>query len=138
MAIRVVLVDDHQMVREGIRSMLAASEGIEVVGEGTNGHEAVELAEKLTPDVILLDVTMPLMGGAETLARIKSDPQLNGIPVIMLPSAGRRQGVLPAGASDCLEKPFSEAALSGKIRGILGGKAPDHDDQGNRPPLARA
>jgi DNA-binding NarL/FixJ family response regulator len=68
--IRVLLADDHTMFRQGIKEMLSTDEGIEVVGETENGREAVVLAEKLRPDVVLLDVEMPVMGAREAMERI--------------------------------------------------------------------
>jgi DNA-binding NarL/FixJ family response regulator len=72
--IRVLLADDHAMFRQGIKEMLSTDEEIEVVGEAENGREAVALAEKLTPDVVLLDVEMPVMGAREVMERLLEDP----------------------------------------------------------------
>ena len=71
--IRVLLADDHAMFRQGIKEMLSTDEEIEVVGEAENGREAVALAEKLTPDVVLLDVEMPVMGAREVMERLLED-----------------------------------------------------------------
>ena len=65
--IRVLLADDHAMFRQGVREMLATDERIEVIGEAQNGREAVILARQENPDVVLLDVQMPVMGGAEAM-----------------------------------------------------------------------
>ena len=69
---RVLIVDDHYMVREGLKVFLSASDSIEVVGEAANGAEAVELCKSLMPDVVLMDVMMPVMDGAEATALIKA------------------------------------------------------------------
>src|ERR1700744_2336205 len=71
MAIRVVLVDDHQMVLEGLKGLLAADSEIEIVGEAGSGEEALGLARLLSPDVIILDITMPGLNGIETMHRIR-------------------------------------------------------------------
>jgi DNA-binding NarL/FixJ family response regulator len=63
MAVRILIVDDHEVVRQGVRSILQAQRKWEVCGEASDGHEAVTLAKQLNPDVIILDVTMPVMGG---------------------------------------------------------------------------
>jgi DNA-binding NarL/FixJ family response regulator len=67
---RVLLADDHAMFRHGVREMLSTDEEIEVVGEAENGREAVALAEKLRPDIVLLDVEMPVMGARQTMERM--------------------------------------------------------------------
>ena len=72
--IRVLLADDHAMFRQGIREMLSTDEEIEVVGEAGDGREALALAEKLEPDVVLLDVEMPLMGAKQTMERMLENP----------------------------------------------------------------
>jgi DNA-binding NarL/FixJ family response regulator len=71
--VRVLLADDHVMFREGVKSLLAAYEDIEVVGEAMNGKEAVEKAAQLMPDVVTLDVAMPVMGGLEAARRIQKE-----------------------------------------------------------------
>jgi len=71
--IRVLVVDDHPVVRKGIQSLLAEEEGIEVIGEAVNGKEAIEQVEKLHPDLILMDLVMPEMSGIEAIRRITAD-----------------------------------------------------------------
>ena len=69
MTIRVLLVDDQELVRTGFRMILAGEEGIEVVGEASNGREALERAIRLRPDVIVMDIRMPVMDGLEEIGR---------------------------------------------------------------------
>ncbi|WMM26854.1 response regulator transcription factor [Tissierella sp. MB52-C2] len=69
--IRVVIADDHQLIREGIRQILELEDNIVVVGQACNGEEAFSMAEELEPDIILLDINMPKLNGIETLKRIK-------------------------------------------------------------------
>lgn len=71
--IRIIIADDHRMVREGIRSLLNHQSGIEVLGEAENGREAVQLARELCPDVVLMDISMPLLNGLEATLQIQRD-----------------------------------------------------------------
>ena len=92
--IRVLLVDDHAVVRQGLRMFIEMQEDMEVVGEGANGSEAVALAARLKPDVILLDLLMPQMDGVEATRRIReNDPQAR---VLILTSFGEDDRVFPA------------------------------------------
>lgn len=65
MAVRILIADDHEIVRQGIRRVLAAKPEWEICGEAANGQEAVRMAQELTPDIIIMDVTMPVMTGFE-------------------------------------------------------------------------
>ncbi|MBI4133830.1 MAG: response regulator transcription factor [Candidatus Terrybacteria bacterium] len=69
--IRVLVADDHSLLRKGIVASLAASRRIEIVGEACNGHEAIELAQRLLPDVLVLDITMPKLNGLEVTAALR-------------------------------------------------------------------
>ena len=69
-SIRVVLADDHELVRDGIRSLLEKMPGVEVVGEASNGREAIELVRSKSPSLVLMDIAMPVLDGIETLSRI--------------------------------------------------------------------
>jgi DNA-binding NarL/FixJ family response regulator len=82
--IRILIADDHPMFRFGIRTLLSAEPGMEVVGEATNGQEAVELAANLTPDLILMDINLPQLNGIEATRQIlKQDPDINILIVTM-------------------------------------------------------
>ena len=93
-SIRVFLVDDHAIVRDGIRSLLATEPGIEVVGEADNGHDAVARAESLQPDVILMDLVMPGMDGIEAIRRIVD--RQPGARILVLTSFTADDKVFPA------------------------------------------
>jgi DNA-binding NarL/FixJ family response regulator len=82
--IRVMIADDHTVVRQGIRNVLEEVEGLEVVGEAGDGDEALELARKLRPDVLLLDVTMPGRTGLEVTRELRSDEVESGILILSM------------------------------------------------------
>ena len=71
--IRILLVDDHTMMRQGLRSIITAYDHLEVVGEASHGAEAIELAQRLDPDVVVMDINMPKMNGIEATRRIKAN-----------------------------------------------------------------
>src|SRR6188508_222070 len=93
-AIRVVLADDHALVRAGIRSLLEKLPGIEVVGEAGNGREALELVKTQGPDVVLLDISMAELGGLEVLPRMVKD--FPNTKVIILSAHANEEYVLRA------------------------------------------
>src|SRR6202023_2582673 len=82
--IKVLVVDDHWVVRHGLRMFLDQESGITVVGEASNGSEAIEQARRLRPDVVLMDILMPHVNGIEATARIKSE--MPNVEVIALTS----------------------------------------------------
>ena len=117
-AVRVLLADDHKVVREGIKLVLAARTGIEIVGEAADGAEAVELALALRPDVVVMDVFMPRMNGVEATRRIVE--QIPGIRVIGLSmhhGDEMAESMRRAGAADYLSKDGPTEALVATIRG---------------------
>jgi two-component system response regulator NreC len=123
MTLRVLLVDDHELMRQGLRSILESEGGVEVVGEAANGREAIELAKKLTPQVVVMDVAMQDMNGIEATRQVRS--ACPGVKVIALSShsdsryvtamldAGASGYVLKANAYDDLRRAL-DAARRGK------------------------
>lgn len=106
--ITVLLADDHTMFRQGLKEMLSTDERIEVVGEAANGEEAVDLAQRLKPDVVLLDVEMPVMGAREALEHLaRLSPRPRVIIVTMYENTRLVRELLAAGASAYLVKSAS-------------------------------
>ena len=103
--IRVLLVDDHFLVRQGLRKYLSHHIDIELVGEATDGEEAVKLTDLLNPDVVVMDINMPRMNGIEaTGSIIRKHPHLPVIGLSFYVGNGNREAFLDAGACQLLEK----------------------------------
>jgi len=115
-AIRVLIVDDHTIVRKGIRALLAEIAGIEVVGEAGNGQEAVAQAETLHPDVILMDLAMPKMDGIEATRQIKaSQPESR---ILVMTSFAADDKVFPAIKAGALGYLLKESAPEDLVQAI--------------------
>ena len=122
--IRVMLVDDHDMVRKGLAVFLKVQTDLELVGEARDGEEAVRVCEQSQPDVILMDLVMPRMDGAAATRVIKE--KWPGVQVIALTSfqeKNRVQGVLQAGAISYLLKNVSAGELAEAIRAAHAGRS---------------
>ena len=122
--IRVLIVDDHTLVREGIRAMLALASDIEVVGEAANGREALEKTEQLAPDVILMDLAMPVMGGLESTRRISK--QFPDSRVLALTQYDDSEYVIPiieAGARGYVTKMAAFSELATAIQVVYRGES---------------
>jgi NarL family two-component system response regulator LiaR len=123
-AIRVLIVDDHAVVREGLRSFLELQDGIEVAGEAADGAEAVELAPQLRPDVVLMDLVMPNLDGLEAMRQLRRS--LPAARVIVLTSFLDEEHLLPAmraGAAGYLLKNAQPQELARAIRAAHAGEA---------------
>ena len=121
--IRVLLADDHKVLREGIRALLTPEEGFEVVGEAADGREALRRARELKPQVALLDVAMPELNGLDAAARIVS--AVPGCAVIILSMHAGESYVLEslkAGAAGYLLKNCSADEMRGAIRAVARGE----------------
>ena len=126
-SIRVLIADDHEVVRQGLKLFLGLQDDIEVVGEAVDGLDAVERARGLQPDVVLLDLVMPRMGGIEALGHIReASPQSK---VIVLTSFADDDKVFPsveAGAAGYLLKDVRPQELADAIRSAHRGEAQLH------------
>jgi two-component system, NarL family, response regulator LiaR len=131
--IRVLIADDHAVVRRGLRTFLELQDGIEVVGEAKDGEEAVDATERLSPDVVLMDLVMPRVDGIAAIRRIRR----SGSParVIVLTSFLDDDMLLPAvraGAAGYLLKDVQPQELAGAIRTVHAGDALLHPAAASR------
>ncbi|HYU70234.1 MAG TPA: response regulator transcription factor [Burkholderiales bacterium] len=121
--VRVLLADDHALVRAGIRALLGGLEGVTVVAEAGNGSEVLELARKHRPDVVLLDISMPGLGGLEASAQLKQ--QLPEVRVVMLSMHANEEYVLQAlraGAAGYMLKDSATAELELALYAVMQGE----------------
>jgi DNA-binding NarL/FixJ family response regulator len=122
--LRVLLVDDHQLMRDGLRTLLEMEAGISVVGEAADGAAAVTAFEKLVPDVVLMDIRMPVMDGVEATRRIRG--KAPDAKILMLTTFDEDELVFEAvraGARGYLLKDLSGAELAAAVRNVARGDA---------------
>jgi len=120
--VRVVLAEDHGLVREGLRAILEASAEFTVVGEAVNGHEAVGIVERLQPDVLLLDVAMPGRSGLDALRDLADRP--HGAKILLVTASIDREDIAAAlqlGARGIVLKEAASEALLSAIRTVMSG-----------------
>ena len=121
--IRVIIADDHTIVRSGVRLLLAAEPDIEVVGEALNGREAVALAGEVVPDIVLMDITMPEMDGLEATRQIKAKyPHVQVLILTMHRSDEYFFEILKAGASGYILKGAKTSELIDAVRAVSQGE----------------
>lgn len=117
--IKVLIADDHRILREGVRSLLTDSGDIEVVGEASDGREAIDLCEKLRPDVVLMDIAMPGLGGLEaTMEILKNHPRTKILVLTQYEDREYVRRFLKAGVSGFVLKRAAGAALVDAIRAV--------------------
>ena len=124
--IRVLLADDQALVRAGFRALLDAQDGIEVVGEADDGREAVQLAKELRPDVILMDIRMPVLDGLASTREIALDKSLDSVRIVILTTFELDEYVfdaIRAGAAGFLVKDTKPADLIAAVRVVADGQA---------------
>jgi DNA-binding NarL/FixJ family response regulator len=122
--IRILLVDDHAMVRRGMRDFLGLHDDLAIVGEAADGAEAIELAQRLRPDVVVMDLVMPGIDGVEATARIKADlPETEIVALTSFIEEERIVAAIEAGASGFLLKDAEADDLAAAIRAARAGEA---------------
>lgn len=140
MPVRILLADDHEVVRQGLRTILRARPDWEIVGEAENGQEAIDAVQQLKPDVIILDITMPMMSGLEAtqaIAKLKTNTRI--LIFTMHDSKSLVKAVKKAGASGYVLKSRAARDLVNAVRTILGGgsffgaEISGDDAQGEKP-----
>ena len=120
--IKILLADDHTIVRQGLKLILSSQPDLEVVGEAANGKEAVEQAQKLRPDIVLLDVAMPELNGIEATRRMmEENPRLRILVLSMHKEAVYVREILKAGARGYLLKDVIDTELLNAVRSVARG-----------------
>ncbi|MGW6279541.1 response regulator [Kribbella sp. NPDC055071] len=126
MTVRVGLADDQALVRAGFRELLGHDDGIEIVGEAATGRQAVDLARRTRPDVLLMDIRMPELDGIRATQEICADPALGAVRVVMLTTFELDDylfAALRAGASGFLLKDIEPDDLRAAVRVVAAGEA---------------
>jgi DNA-binding NarL/FixJ family response regulator len=125
MTTTVLLVDDHQLVRAGLSALVDSADGMRVVGQAADGREAVSAALELRPDVVLMDLSMPVMDGVEATRRLTDEaPEIRVVVLTSFSDKGRVADALGAGAIGYLLKDCEPSELLSAIRSAARGHAP--------------
>ncbi|MBI4331457.1 MAG: response regulator transcription factor [Chloroflexi bacterium] len=122
--IKVMIVDDHAILRDGIKALLSLQEDMEVVGEAANGKEALEKTREVSPDVVIMDIAMPVMNGLEATRRITKENE--GTKVLVLTQHDNKEYIVPiikSGAAGCIPKKAVASELVAGIRAINRGES---------------
>ena len=120
---KILIVDDHALFRVGIANILGREPDFDVVGEADDSRSAVDRALETSPDIILMDLSLPVINGWEATRRIKANAALRAIPIIALSAhamTGDEEKALQSGCDDYLSKPLDEALLFAKLARFLG------------------
>jgi two-component system, NarL family, nitrate/nitrite response regulator NarL len=123
--VRILLADDHPIFRDGLRRLLEAEPDLKVVGEASDGAEAVKMARQLKPDILLLDLAMPRTPGLEALREMSSGPVSNSVRVILLTAAAEKKQIVEAlqlGARGVVLKDSATQLLLKSIHTVMSGE----------------
>jgi two-component system, NarL family, nitrate/nitrite response regulator NarL len=123
--IRIVIADDHPIFRDGLRRLLEAEPGLKVIGEASDGSDAVKLARQLKPDIMLLDLAMPRQPGLEALRELSTGSGSNGVKVILLTAAAEKHQIVEAlqlGARGVVLKDSATQLLLKSIHTVMTGE----------------
>jgi DNA-binding NarL/FixJ family response regulator len=130
---RLLIADDHALVREGLRTMLSGEEGIRVIAEANDGQQALTMCRDLRPDLVLMDVRMPVMDGLEATRRIKEEmPKVGVVMVTMHENPDYLFEAIKAGAAGYVLKDASGERLVGAVRRTLEGESPLNQERAMR------
>jgi NarL family two-component system response regulator LiaR len=126
---RILIADDHDLVREGLRAVLSGEADLEVVGEATDGQEALQLCRSLKPDLVLMDVRMPKSDGLEATRAIKEEmPEVSLVMVTMHENPDYLLEAIRAGAAGYILKDAEGEKLVGAVRRTLNGESPLNEE----------
>lgn len=121
--IKILLVDDHAVVRDGIRARLERSSDFEVVGEAVNGRDALQKVDELMPDVVLMDISMPVMNGMDAARQLRDNyPEIKVIILTMHEHKEYIQGVIRCGAQGYIIKDVTAQEMISAIKTVVGGE----------------
>lgn len=124
-SVRVLIVDDHEIFRKGLRSLLESHDDLQICGEAANGLEAIEKAEDLRPDVVLMDISLPLMGGLQAAQLIRDQlPDTHILVLTQHDSALMLSAALKAGASAYVTKSQVSQCLIAAVQSLIGDPPP--------------
>ena len=122
--IRTLIVDDHIIVRRGLKDLLEDDDNIEIIGEADSGFDALKILEETLPDVILMDVVMPGMNGFQATRKLSTIPATSAIPVIIVTTKDQETDKvwgIRQGAKDYIVKPVKEKDLIDRVNAALSG-----------------
>lgn len=123
-AISVVVVDDHDLLREGVSACLASFDDIDVIGEAANGEAAIQVVDSVHPDVVVMDLVMPGLGGAEIIRRLRGrHPDLGIVALSSFSESSRVREVIDAGANGYMIKSVDAPSLARAVRSAAVGQS---------------